>query len=151
MALFNEQGLAIYNERPAGEVIRYRTIHLEDPKAAIWNAVGKDLDDVEPMNQQILVAIYIQPATKTMGGLEIPQEAVDEDRFQGKVGMVLKKGPRAFVDADGVRFYGQNVEPGDWVAFRPSDSMKVTVGARECRLLPDVFIKMKLAQPDAVW
>jgi co-chaperonin GroES (HSP10) len=130
---------------------RLRTIHVEDPRDVIWNAVGADLEIVEPMNQQVLVAIYIRPATHTASGLQIADEAVDEDRYQGKVGMVLKKGLRAFVDDGPVKFYGQDVTPGDWVVYRASDGLKCMIGDRECRLIPDVYIKGKLGHPDAVF
>lgn len=130
---------------------RIRTLHIEDPRDVIWNDVREDLDKVEPFNQQVLVAFYIRPATRTAGGLEIAEEAVDEDRYQGKVGMVLKKGPRAFVDDGPVKFYGQNVEPGDWVVYRSSDGLKGMIGPREVRFIPDVYIKARIDHPDAVF
>ena len=130
---------------------RIRTLHIEDPRTVIWEAIGADLGLVEPMNQQVLVALYIRPATRTASGLEIAEEAVDEDRYQGKVGMVLKKGPRAFKDDGPVKFYGQDVEPGDWVVYRASDGLKGMIGNHEIRLIPDVYIKAKIGHPDAVF
>jgi hypothetical protein len=130
---------------------RIVTLHLEDPRDVIWQAVGDDLDKVEPFNQQVLVAAYIRPATRTAGGLEIAEEAVDEDRYQGKVGMVLKKGSRAFIDDGPVKFYGQDVAPGDWVVYRASDGLKGMIGSREIRFIPDVYIKAKIDHPDAVF
>lgn len=136
---------------------RLRTLHVEDPRDVILNSVGPDLDKVEPMNQQILVAIYIRPTGKMLGkdgkpiNFEIPDEAVDEDRYQGKVGMVLKKGPRAFKDDGQVKFYDQDVKPGDWVVYRASDGLKCMIGDRECRLIPDVYIKATIDEPDAVF
>jgi co-chaperonin GroES (HSP10) len=130
---------------------RLRTIHVEDPRDVIWNTVGSDIEKVEPMNQQILIATYIRPATHTASGLEIPKEAVDEDRYQGKVGMVLKKGPRAFVDDGPVKFYGQDVAPGDWVIYRASDGLKGMIGDREVRFIADVYIRAKIDHPDAVF
>jgi hypothetical protein len=137
---------------------RIRTVHVEDPRDVIWTAVGKDLDKVEPMNQQVLVAMYIRPATYVQFGqggedkrLEIAEEAIDEDRYQGKVGMVLKKGPRAFVDDGPIQFHGQDVEPGDWVVYRSSDGLKGMIGDREIRFIPDVYIKAKIDHPDAVF
>lgn len=117
----------------------------------IWESIGPDIEKVEPMNQQVLVAIYIRPATRTVSGLEIAEEAIDEDRYQGKVGMVLKKGPRAFVDDGQVKFYGQDVHPGDWVVYRASDGLKGMIGDREVRFIPDVYIKGKIDHPDAVF
>jgi co-chaperonin GroES (HSP10) len=129
---------------------RIITVHVEDPRDVIWDAVGDDLAKVEPFNQQVLIATYIRPATHMASGLEIPKEAVDEDRYQGKVGMVLKKGPRAFVDDGPVKFYGQDVEPGDWVVYRSSDGLKGMIGDREVRFIADVYIRAKIDHPDAV-
>jgi Chaperonin 10 Kd subunit len=128
---------------------RIVTLHLEDPRDVIWNSCGDDLGRVEPFNQQVLIATYIRPATRTASGLEIAEEAVDEDRYQGKVGMVLKKGPRAFVDDGPVKFYDQNVEPGDWVVYRASDGLKGMIGSREVRFIADVYIRGKIDHPDA--
>jgi co-chaperonin GroES (HSP10) len=128
---------------------RIITLHVEDPRDVIWNTVGRDIEKVEPFNQQVLIATYIRPATKTASGLEIPKEAVDEDRYQGKVGMVLKKGPRAFIDDGPVKFYGQDVTPGDWVVYRASDGLKGMIGDREVRFIADVYIRGKIDHPDA--
>jgi hypothetical protein len=128
---------------------RIITLHVEDPRDVIWNSCGDDLEKVDPFNQQVLIATYIRPATRTAGGLEIAEEALDEDRYQGKVGMVLKKGPRAFVDDGPVKFYGQDVEPGDWVVYRSSDGLKGMIGSREVRFIADVYIRGKIDHPDA--
>jgi co-chaperonin GroES (HSP10) len=128
---------------------RIITIHVENPRDVIWESLQGDLEKVEPFNQQVLIATYIRPATRTAGGLEIAEEALDEDRYQGKVGMVLRKGPRAFVDDGPVKFYGQDVEPGDWVVYRASDGLKGMIGNREVRFINDVSIKGKIDHPDA--
>jgi len=130
---------------------RILTIHLEDPAAVIWQDVREDLPKVTPMNQQVLVANYVRPATHTVGGVEIAEEAVDEDRYQGKIGMVLKKGPMAFVSEGAIQFHGQDVEPGDWVVYRASEGLKGMIGNREVRFIADVHIRPKIAQPDAVF
>ena len=130
---------------------RLVTIYVEDPRDVIWELLGEDIGKVEPFNQQVLIANYIRPATRTASGLEIAEEAVQEDRYQGKVGMVLKKGPRAFIDDGPVQFYGQDVTPGDWVVYRASDGLKGMIGNREIRFINDVSIKAKIDHPDAVF
>ena len=70
--------------------------HAVDPREVIMKNVG-DLSSVEIFNNQILVAIYIRPE-KTSGGVLLPNQTRDEDKWQGKMGLVLKKGPSAFVD-----------------------------------------------------
>ena len=128
----------------------FRPVHEEDPRQVIWREVGK-LDGVEPLNQQVLVAIYVRPATRTEGGVYLAETSVDEDRYTGRVGMVLKIGRRAFVDDGPVKFYDFRLEPGDWVMYRPSDGIGLQIGTRQCRIVPDVHFKIKLSHPDAVY
>ena len=127
-----------------------KLVHDEPPRQAIWREVGP-LDKIHPVNQYVLIALYIRPSTRTLGGIEIPETAVDEDRYQGRVGLVLKVGPRAFVDDGPAKFYGFSCIPGDWVVYRPSDGMRMQIGKRDCRLIPDVAIKMVLDEPDEVY
>ena len=68
--------------------------HTVDPREAILKEVG-DLSSVEIFNNQILVAIYIRPE-KTSGGIILANQTRDEDKWQGKMGLVLKKGPSAW-------------------------------------------------------
>jgi co-chaperonin GroES (HSP10) len=127
-----------------------RLVHDEPPRDVIWREVGP-LDKIHPIHSQVLLALYIRPATRTTGGIEIPETAVDEDRYQGRVGLVLKLGPRAFVDEGGAAFHGFAAKPGDWVVYRPSDGMRFQIGKRDCRLIPDVGVKMILDEPDEVY
>lgn len=137
---------------------RIRTVHVEDPRDVIVNAVGSDLQQVELWGHSVLVGIYIRPATHVQVGaakLEIAPEAVDEDRYQGKIGMVLLCGPRAFQDNERDYpqrlFSGLKAEPGDWVVFRASDGLKMMIGDHECRCIPDINIRAKISHPDAVF
>ena len=62
------------------------------------SAVG-DLSGVEVFNTQVLVAVYIRPE-KTSGGIIRPDSVREEDKYQGKVGLLLKKGRTAFIDEE---------------------------------------------------
>jgi co-chaperonin GroES (HSP10) len=126
-------------------------VHKDDPKQQILDDVGR-LDSIEVLFQYVLLGKYIRPAgIETRGGIALPQQAVEDDRFQTKVGLVLKLGHTAFQDGDGVSFKGWKPSIGDWVAFRPSDGMTMQIGRHECRLVPDVHIKLRLSHPDAVY
>lgn len=127
-----------------------RPVHDRPPEEVILDEVGP-LDGIEVLNQQVLVAIYVRPATRTEGGVHLAETIVDEDRYQSRVGMVLKVGPRAFVDDERVKFYGFAAKPGDWVVYRPSDGIKAQIAKRECRVIPDVHLKMRIAHPDLVF
>lgn len=124
--------------------------HTEDPASTLRDSVG-DLTGIEVFNNQILVATYVRP-TKTKSGLYLPDQMVDEDRVQSKVGLVLKKGPAAFVETgDAEWFHGVTVELGDWIVFRPSDGWSIVVNNVTCRILNDVAVRGRVDQPDRVW
>ena len=123
--------------------------HAVDPRNAILEAVG-DVSPIEIFNNQILVAIYIRPE-KTSGGIILANQTRDEDKWQGKMGLVLKKGPSAFVDESQNWFNGVDVAVGDWVFFRPSDGWGLEVNGVLCRLLDDTVIRGRAPTPDMIW
>lgn len=123
--------------------------HEEDPAKKIWKEIGK-LDSIEIFNNQVLAAVYIRP-NKTKGGIYLSDQTTNEDRFQGKVGMIVKMGPSAFVDPNNEWFNGLKMGVGDWIFFRPSDGWHVTVNGVLCRVVVDVDVKGKILAPDAVW
>jgi co-chaperonin GroES (HSP10) len=127
----------------------YNMKHAVDPRKTIMEEVG-DLSTIEIFNNQILVAIYIRPE-KTSGGIILANQTRDEDKWQGKMGLVLKKGPSAFVDESQNWFNGIDVAVGDWVFFRPSDGWGLEVNGVLCRLLDDTVIRGRTPSPDMIW
>jgi len=124
-------------------------LHEKDPKQVLLEQVG-DTSSIEVFNMQVLVAVYIRPE-KTKGGLFLSDKARDEDRYQSKVGLILKKGPTAFVDKDGEWFSGLDIKEGEWIVFRPSDGWNITVNGTLCRMLDDMSVRARIAHPDQVW
>ena len=124
------------------------TIHdLKDRTQAIIDKVG-DISGVEPMYNMVLLATYVSP-NKSKGGIIMTQNTVEEDVWQGKVGLVLKLGRDAFKDSpeEGVYFYGQRVTLGEYVVFKVGDAWQVAVNGWPCRLVRDSSIKMKTTDP----
>jgi len=68
-----------------------RMNHSVDPKKVILDEMG-DISKVELFNNQVLVAIYMRPE-KTASGILLPGQTRDEDKYQGKAGLVIKLGP----------------------------------------------------------
>ncbi len=127
-----------------------------DPKKAIFKAVG-DLADYDLFHNLVLVATFIQ-SEKTKGGIYLPDRSLSEDRYQGKVGLVLKIGPGAFKDDAIIKFYGVTVKRGDWVVYRPSDGIEQFVRDMNnqgdgiaCRLLEDAHLKGRVADPAMIY
>ncbi len=109
-----------------------------------------DLSQVEVMHNQILVGIWMRPE-KTAGGIILTEKTVDEDKWQGKVGLVLKKGPMAFVSEGSTDFHDQNVNEGDWVIYRVSDGFSIDINGTHCRLIEDIHIKGRVTDPAVIY
>ena len=128
----------------------------EDPTAALWASAGP-LTDYEIFHNFVLVATYVPP--EKIGSIIVPDVSMMESRFQGKVGLVLKCGPMAFVDDAVARFGGVVVEPGDWVMYRPSDGLELFIkdhaglanDGLSCRLIEDTLIKGRVRDPALIY
>jgi co-chaperonin GroES (HSP10) len=123
--------------------------HEVDPRQKLLKSVG-DISNVEVFNNQILVAVYLRPE-KTKTGIYMPDAHREEDKFQSKVGLVLKKGPMAFDDNTGQWFNDISIETSDWIVFRPSDGWSITVNGILCRMIDDVNVRGRVDHPDRVW
>lgn len=122
--------------------------HDEDPKNKLLDELG-DLSEIELFHNQVLLAVYIRPQ-KTRSGLYLTDKHTDEDRFQSKVGLLVKSGPQAF-EQDGNWFSGVDFKDHDWLVFRPSDGWSITVNGVLCRIFDDINIRGRVPHPDAVW
>ena len=123
--------------------------HDSDPARDLRDKIGS-LDDIEIFGNRILVGVYLRP-NKTRSGIMLADVTREEDRYQGKAALVLKKGPSAFVDDATTSFQGQGVDLGDWIAFRPSDGFQITINGVLCRLLEDVNVRVKIPSPDIIY
>ena len=123
--------------------------HVGDPREQIGNAIG-DLSKVDIFFNWVLVAVYKRPE-KTKSGIYLTDDSRKEDEYQGKAGLVLKKGVQAFVDDANTSFQGQNVNVGDWVVIRPSDGWQVMINGVLCRMVQDVQVLLRIESPDVVF
>lgn len=123
-------------------------LHETDPKQAILESLG-DISNIELFHNQVLLATYLRP-TKTKSGLILTDSHVDEDKYQSKVGLLVKMGPLAF-EQDGNWFNGMEFHEHDWLIFRPSEGWSITVNNVLCRIFDDVNIKGRVQDPDAVY
>lgn len=128
-------------------------VHDKDPKEVIFDQYKPYLDDLRPLYSLVVVAIYQRPEM-TRGGIILTQQTREEDVYQGKVGLVIKLGTRAFEDTDKVAFKDtERAKVGDWVVFRASDGFPMDVGSKDnhTRWLNDVNIKAIIKDPDQIW
>ena len=117
----------------------------EDPKKALIKAVGKH--DTLVLHSKVLVATYVRPA-KTKGGVFMPDRKIEEDRFQGTVGLVIGLGKGAFKDDNIAKFNGDSLKVGDWVAYVAADGISLFINNVPCRLFDDTRILMKVTDPE---
>jgi hypothetical protein len=137
----------------------------KDARTVLVDAVGKDnIEQFEPFHNFVLVATYVQPPKMMKGpdGKLIPFFSSDrtqqEDRFQGKIGLVLKVGPIAFKGAKPDSFGGISLQVGDWIMYRTSDAhefffvdQKSKLDGCSCRLIEDTLIMGRVADPESIF
>ena len=116
-----------------------------NPKEAIIKFTG-DLSGFEVMGDRVLVGIFMRPE-KTKGGIIRPDANKEEDVWQGKVGLVLKLGPNAFINPDDGSLYEQRVEVGEWVVFKVGDGWQLEVNKMPCRMIKDTNFIAKVKDP----
>lgn len=120
-----------------------------DPKQAIIDAVG-NIDDFELADDLVLMGIYFRPE-KTKGGIIRPNANVEEDAYQGKVGLVLKWGPNAFRSPEDGELYEWRVNVGEWAFFKVGDAWQTSVKGYPCRIGKDVAIRGKVKDPSIIF
>jgi hypothetical protein len=127
--------------------------HDVDPKKLIIDKVG-DISDATVMHNEILVGVYIRPASymSEHGNLiHLPDNFREEDKFQGKVGLVLAKGPAAFVSDGNFNFNDQDVKIHDWIVCHSGDGWSLTIRGQLCRMVKDNAVRMIVPTPDYVY
>jgi co-chaperonin GroES (HSP10) len=135
--------------------------HL-DTKEEIIKKIG-DLSDFEIAQEEVLVAIYMRPE-KTAGGIILTPKNLQEDRYQGKVGLVLKIGASCKferTDAKTGRTFGIPIKLHDWVLMRPSDTWAFDLNSNPnlqelkdfvpCRLVYEDVIRARVPHPGVIY
>lgn len=123
-------------------------LHEVDPRKEILAKIGNSLDGFEILNNEVLLAIYMRPKM-TKGGIMLTPRVLDEDKYQGKVGLVVKVGPSCDFPTVPIALH-------DWVMIKASDSLALDLLATDdkeinCRLVMDKYIRVKLQTPGMVW
>lgn len=132
--------------------MRAKTLELSqatNAKAEVLKQVG-DIDGFDIFNDLVLVGTYITPE-KSAGGIIMPNKSLDESRYQGKVGLVLKLGPTAFKYTDRFAYEGRVPEVGEWVVYRTSDAWETFIRGVPCRLIESELIKGIIADPTIIY
>lgn len=106
--------------------------------------------DGKVLHSQVLCMTYIASAV-TKGGIIKPDNSIEEDRFQGKMFLILDMGPGAFKDDRVAQFHGQKPGKHTWVMARPSDGLEFFYKGNTLRLFQDVDIRLFDVEPGDFW
>jgi co-chaperonin GroES (HSP10) len=139
-----------------------RVQHKTDPKTAIWDDVKSLVDGFLPMGDRILVVVYERGKQKneearTAGGIIVPEVqhgVLGEDKFQGRVGLVVAKGPLAFVEDDTHHWGDRCPDRFDWVMFDTVNTSPFDLpGGRRARFVQDIYVEAIVPNEtfDAIW
>lgn len=109
-----------------------------------------DLTGYTVLGTDVLVATYIKPR-KTAGGIIIPDKGAEEDRYQGKIGLVIKLGEAAFQFDGQYAYKGTIPKAGDFVAFHTSDTREIGILGFSCRTVDSQLVRMIVPDPDAIF
>lgn len=125
-------------------------VNAEDEKKALLDRIGS-LDSIEVMGNNILVAKWIR---EKEGSIHLSDITKTEDKWQGKVGLVILVGPQAYKEDETHDWAGQSVKAGDWVQYRSSDGEDFELRPLHnhkgvyCSWLKEGDIKAILPRPD---
>lgn len=121
----------------------------KNPKLEIIKLIG-DLSTVNVKFNMVLLATYFRPE-KTAGGIIRPDANKAEDEWQGKVGLVMKLGPKAYVDDDETVFGGEKIATGEWAVYKIGDTWSLNINGYPCRMIRDSSIKLTVKDPNMVF
>ena len=104
----------------------------------------------QPTGWRVLVMPY-QGASKTHGGLYIPDEIRDREAVATVVAYVLKIGPLAYKDPDK---FGTDSEPwckeGQWVCIGRYSGSRFKIDGGEVRIINDDEVIATILEPDDI-
>jgi len=136
-----------------------RVVHTQDPKEVLYNATAPYLKDWKIKPTALLLAMYERGKNggeaKTAGGIIVPDVqhgSLKEDKYQGKVGLVMKVGELAFQD-DETHAWGEfKPKVGDWVVVNVGDTFSFDIpDDRRCRIVDEQNVRAVVPVPDTVW
>lgn len=118
-----------------------------DFRKYVQSKLNRALDDVDVRDSNILVAAYVAPE-KTAGGIIRPTTNVQQDIWQGKVGLILKMGAEAFkYTSRGYESKDEPYEVGDYVMYHASDARDLIMLGVACKIVDSSLVRMRASDP----
>jgi co-chaperonin GroES (HSP10) len=112
----------------------------QDPKQVVFDAILPLIENFHLYRNEVLV-VTAPNNTQSAGGIIMPEQYKKEQRFQGKIGLVVALGEIAFNDKD--LWPNEETRPkvGTWVFFRTADTNECSIGGYSCRFVDDHRIR----------
>lgn len=117
----------------------------DELKAVMLAKIG-DVSGIHVYHNFVLGMVYIQ---EKYGSIIATDGYKLEDTYQGKIMLLLKAGPSAFIPQKGW-VWEPPILVGDWVVVRPSDGISRTINGQMCRLFRDEHVTEKLDHPEMI-
>lgn len=136
--------------REAGKTLHKTPEYAADPFKTLMEFAQPFLDKVHVGPAKLLVATFRQQE-KTAGGIIKTNRHIDEDKFQGVAGLVLKVGPLAFTDDGRIKFGGFAAQAGQWVTYNPEYGRARELRGLHCRIIEDTHIDSVVDDPELFW
>lgn len=109
----------------------------EDPKETILNALGNSLKSFGPLfGSRIMVGVAPTPIKQSLLMLtdDMRDKQIEEGRWGGKCGLILKLGPTAFSRDPrlpeykwDIEMHGEKPKVGDWVYYKTSSTWEAGI------------------------
>ncbi len=132
--------------------------YAADPKAYLMARCADFVKTIKLDCQRIIVATYFTPQFVTIKGADgkpmpffLSTKTTDESMWQGRVGLLIAKGPMAWVSDQRVSFGSTTHEVGSWVLFDRQDGRQTAINRVHCRVLRDVDVWGETSDPRAVY
>lgn len=132
--------------------------YRRDPASYLFARSAPIRKSVTMDTNNILVATYIFPDRMPMKGPDgkpVPffftDKTIDESGWQGRCGLLIAKGPMAWVDDEKVRFHGCTHQLGEWLTYDRQDGRQIIMHGVHCRRLYDVNVWGKTDAPMEVY
>jgi co-chaperonin GroES (HSP10) len=121
----------------------------EDPKQAVFDKILPLIDGLRLFRNEVLL-VTAPNKVKSAGGIILPEKYKSEQRFQGKVGLVVAMGELAFNDDK--LWPNPETRPvvGSWVFFRTADTSECAIGGYSCRFIDDDKVRGSALAPDSL-
>jgi hypothetical protein len=134
-------------------------LHRVDPKQQIVDAVGPWVKDIRIRPYDVMVATYLREKVVgdkvTTTGVFLSdgdQGTIREDRFQGKVGLVMQVGSLAFTETSDHRWKDFIPAAGDWVVLNVGDTFAFDLpGGWRVRIVEENLVRAIVPRPDIIW